>query len=535
MAFTPKTWEDELHLLEVLEGKKAATSTTPVNAAALKDLEERLSGYADGAIAATAEREVPMAVLRPDTVGIMQVPSGIDLGTFHLGERLDEETFVYAICNLGRGRLLAGTQPTGAVFASDDGGITWSLVKFNVAGAATIHDIAHIGKGIVLAATDNEGRVARSTDYGATWDGGTKLVGAEKVNCFADLGAGVVLAGSRTAAEGGKVFRSIDHGATWSEGVKLAGTNQGVNWIGLLGKETVVLGGFDDLAVNWFRSTDNGKTFTRIESAVLNASNGEYGHTGVFLGEGTAVIGTYGGAFASHLYRTTDYGATWANVYSAEAIQGFFALENLGGGILLAGSGINAKSTCRVYISRDNGLTWSVYQTEFGETATHVLALKHLGDGIVLAGMGTEGTVWRIGVSSAMPASDASQVVIVGHNLSGKELKAGCPVIVGGTASQLAGAGADAPIFVSGGGALAATIGVLLENTPATANGRVCVMGVASVTAVEGKYAPGEIVAISGFGTSVEVNAAVAAHASLGKVLVGGEKVSTISVLVLPS
>jgi hypothetical protein len=48
MPLSLKKWEDEPDPLKVLEGKAAPTSNTPLNAAGLVDLEERLGAYADG-------------------------------------------------------------------------------------------------------------------------------------------------------------------------------------------------------------------------------------------------------------------------------------------------------------------------------------------------------------------------------------------------------------------------------------------------------------------------------------------------------
>lgn len=336
------------------------------------------------------------------------------VSTAALVQQLGSETFVYTLRQLDNGDILAGTQPQGAVYRSKDNGATWALVKENVAGASIIHEIIDLGKGVVLAATDNKGKVARSTDYGATWNEGTALGEEERVNCFTDLGGGVVLAGTRTALKGGKVFRSTDNGVTWGAGQALGGVNQGVNWMSGLGKNVVILGGFDDLKVNWFRSTDNGATWARIESEVLNATNGEYGHTGANIGEGVALIATYdsSGAGAPHIYRTIDYGVTWKSVHTGSGIQGFFCIEHVGNGRLLAGSGINP-ATCRIYISEDDGLTWSIFQQGLGKTATHVLAMAHIpaADRVLIAA-GTTGEVWSAEV--ALPFVNGAARTFVG-------------------------------------------------------------------------------------------------------------------------
>jgi hypothetical protein len=50
VAFSPKEWEDEPHLLEVLQGKRPPISKTPAGAVALIDMEKRLSDYTDESV-----------------------------------------------------------------------------------------------------------------------------------------------------------------------------------------------------------------------------------------------------------------------------------------------------------------------------------------------------------------------------------------------------------------------------------------------------------------------------------------------------
>src|SRR5690606_38203897 len=71
------------------------------------------------------------------------------------------------------------------------------------------------GGGVVLAGTgiNGNGEVYRSTDGGQSWSLVQQLESAESVLSFADLGGGVVLAGTRSSAQ---VYRSTDGGQSWN-------------------------------------------------------------------------------------------------------------------------------------------------------------------------------------------------------------------------------------------------------------------------------------------------------------------------------
>src|SRR5690606_40565165 len=64
---------------------------------------------------------------------------------------------------------------------------------------------------VVLAGTGNNGQIYRSTDGGQTWSLAQKLESVSSVYSFADLGGGVVLAGT----SGGHGCRSRKGGQSW--------------------------------------------------------------------------------------------------------------------------------------------------------------------------------------------------------------------------------------------------------------------------------------------------------------------------------
>jgi hypothetical protein len=213
-----------------------------------------------------------------------------------------------------------------------------------------------------------------------------------KVNCFADLGFGGVLAGTYNASpEGGRVFRSLDYGATWDAGRQL-GAAQGIDVIIPVTSGTIIAGSQGATSLSqWWRSTDAGLTWTRITNG-LNVTAGEFGHCGALLDNGDLVIGTYGGGGTPHIYLSSDAGLTWTNVY-APAVEGVFWIEDMGGGLVLAGSGIT-DATCKVFKSIDHGATWSLLQT-ISDGSTHVLCIRKLSDGSALLTTGGTGSVWK--------------------------------------------------------------------------------------------------------------------------------------------
>ena len=139
-----------------------------------------------------------------------------------------------------------------------------------------------------------------------------------------------------------------------------------------------------------YRSTNFGLTWTKVWSnSAIDGVNAL-----VNLGGGIVLAGT--GWSKAMIYRSTDYGLTWTKVWSSAELDGIAALAYLGGsglfigksGIVLAGGGrwIGAG----IYRSDDYGLTWTKQWSDIA-----VIALANLGDGVVLAGDGQGDGIYR--------------------------------------------------------------------------------------------------------------------------------------------
>ena len=131
-----------------------------------------------------------------------------------------------------------------------------------------------------------------------------------------------------------------------------------------------------------FKSSDYGDTWANIqrlgtEVEVLSLSS---------LGSGIVLAGT---STTGEVYKSADSGDTWALIQQLGSETSVQALVSLGSGIVIAGTG----ATGQIYKSTDSGDNWSNIQ-RLG-TETNVRSLAFLGSGVVLAGTGTTGLIYK--------------------------------------------------------------------------------------------------------------------------------------------
>jgi hypothetical protein len=170
-------------------------------------------------------------------------------------------------------------------------------------------------------------------DRGFVLDSVSRLGSETRVWSLADLGNGVVLAGTNPT---GQVWRSTDSGASWS-------------LVQQLGSETYVLSLVD-------------------------------------IGNGVVLAGT---GLTGQVWRSTDSGASWSLVQQLGSETRVWSLADLGNGVVLAGT----SPTGQVWRSTDSGASWSLVQQLGSET--YVLSLVDIGNGVVLAGTSPTGQVYR--------------------------------------------------------------------------------------------------------------------------------------------
>ncbi|WP_395683712.1 proprotein convertase P-domain-containing protein [Dokdonella sp.] len=119
----------------------------------------------------------------------------------------------------------------------------------------------------------------------------TTPVGAEETAIAVNpINTNYVIAGSNGPGSGQKMWRSTDGGATWSSAINLPGAtccDATVGWStdGLIAYTSSLMScGGSGCGVDFFRSLDNGATWTRTAGLVASGSDKEYLHVDSFAG-----------------------------------------------------------------------------------------------------------------------------------------------------------------------------------------------------------------------------------------------------------
>ena len=308
------------------------------------------------------------------------------------GVTLASGGYAWCLANFGGGIVCCGTRGTeeypGGIWRSTDYGVNWTNLGSQF-GAWIVYAMISLGNGIGLAGLQQGAgtdHIIRTTDYGATWtDLGIVYeydeVSAGQVQCFADFGSGIVVAGTYP---GGFLFRSTNYGLTWSVWGRL-------NWPTVNRIEAMIgLGGgkgllatitTDNLNTDIYKTADYGVTWTYVTTWT------NYNWTLHFcdLGNGIVLTGAnrtvdIGGA--ASMMRSTNDGDTWTNLGEvAPTEECFFGFAHLGSGAVVSGTDIHG----HIIRSTDYGLTWTDLGQQGGQWTSAILDIVHLGNNICIA------------------------------------------------------------------------------------------------------------------------------------------------------
>lgn len=205
-----------------------------------------------------------------------------------------------------------------------------------------------------------------------------------RIDAIADLGEGVVIAGSRNPKPG-HIFRSMDCGETWTDLGNLLGEELHTSSV------TCVASGGGGVAylltgdAHVWKSEDWGATWLPL-GQVSNMPRHEgfhHSYSMAVLPSGTVLVSNTNPT-GGHVFRSDDGGASWhdSGPISTMALYRFEKAED---GVLLNGW------AGRVYKSTDDGKTW----TDRGQLSEKALyATEYLGRGIALQG-GEDGRLFR--------------------------------------------------------------------------------------------------------------------------------------------
>lgn len=258
--------------------------------------------------------------------------------------------------------LLAGPQPTA-------GTLRWES-RLLLAGGR-IDAIADLGSGVVVAGSRDgqPSHLFRSTNAGATWTDLGSVVGTDRpaanVTCLASAGAGTAYLLTGDA----HVWKSTDWGQNWSRLGRVSThprlqSFQHSYGLTVLASGTILVSDTNPAGGHVFRSVDSGTTWHDVGPVSDRALyRFEQTDDGILLN-----------GWAGHVYKSTDDGQTWRDGGQLTDSP-LYATDYLGGGVAL-----QASESGLIFRSTDNGNTWSQV-ARFPDAADDFVSL---GNGVVL-------------------------------------------------------------------------------------------------------------------------------------------------------
>ncbi len=311
------------------------------------------------------------------------------------GDSLNAYGFTVSGFGSSGSNLVAGAYTTATaavfIFLSKDDGLTWKLeFSFPVISSSPgfnffltpSADFANDAT-VLLAGAYNalRGAIYRSTDQGLTWsDSGVTWPESgeydldENINCLC-LSDGKIFSGTDHG-----VFVSGDHGSTWSlAGPKIPPATSIVSTGGSIFASTSAQG--------IYRSTDQGASWAEVDTSRYNFLSLAVNGTDVFVGAVEAAPGPSSGG----VFETTDNGNTWHHV-DAELPDHYVDAVCTYGAYLFAGTNSG------VFVSSDTGAVWTQI------AGPNVRVNEFLVHGGYLFG-NSGGGVWRYPLSS-LPSLD---------------------------------------------------------------------------------------------------------------------------------
>ncbi|MHB9012364.1 MAG: T9SS type A sorting domain-containing protein [Ignavibacteriaceae bacterium] len=256
--------------------------------------------------------------------------------------------------------LFAGTEHS--VYLSTDNGTSWA--DFDTVLSHALLDVVSLaiipnGTGGInlLAGTDNNFGALLSTDRGTSWSAVNNGLTPNNTGTHSVL----ALAVTPNGAGGTNLFAGTDGG-----------------------------GGV-------YRSTNNGTSWTEVDSGLTNTYYGIFGTPTVnifTITSGTGGTNIFAGTSGDGVFRSTNNGTSWSQVNTglADSEITAFAVSPNGAG----GTNIFAGTYSGVFLSTNNGTNWTAVNTGFTEDSVTALAIGPNGaGGTNLFAATWYGGVWR--------------------------------------------------------------------------------------------------------------------------------------------
>jgi hypothetical protein len=259
-----------------------------------------------------------------------------------------------SLCQAANGDAIAGEWGGGGAFwVSKDGGI--SFTEEDSAGESRVHCIIRLENDWLLAGIGTNSVVSRSKDDGQTWENLIDF-GDTNVNSLVQTASGAVLAGTNNDAD---VWRSEDDGDNWAQVYNWA-TETTIPAMALTESGRIVAAVYGGANRGIYVSDDDGDNWTQKQNGATTF------RSLTLLESGHMLAGDTNG----WTWRSTDNAETWVQNVQLDAATWIWSLLTLDNGDVLAG--LYQKS--HIYKSTDNGATWTKTTTPVAGWNVYALA-----------------------------------------------------------------------------------------------------------------------------------------------------------------
>jgi hypothetical protein len=318
---------------------------------------------------------------------------------------LAQAIYVYDLKEDPQGTIYAATAcadtiPTGRVFKTNNGGITW-IPCADLRGAMVVYSLVVQGD-TLYAGTYPNGDVFKSTDRGDSWANTADLPEVTAARVMVRLQSGDILVGTspHSINQRNRLFRTTDGGSSWVLTASLPYINP-CKVLYQTSTGAIFAGGWgiDCHGANIHRSTDDGATWDSFH-VLLDVGKGAV--EGFCEGQDGVLYVTcwipslspdVGGGFVC---RSTDGGTTWdtcPDIMRGDGVHAgriYSIAEDPFGTIYV---GMQPAPDSVVFASSDGGNSW--YSTGGLDGAYECLCLLRASDGTIYAGTTPNGDVFK--------------------------------------------------------------------------------------------------------------------------------------------
>jgi photosystem II stability/assembly factor-like uncharacterized protein len=346
---------------------------------------------------------------------VLRTTDGANWNPVSLGTTSD----LLSVDQSGQGVWIVGTR--GTAFRSLNGGGNWTQIDLELDARSDVRAVCMLSTPDTVYIAGGGGFIRRSYDQGANWTFLQHTMQSPLTDlCFAGAKGYFASQTNRT------VLRTSDRGTTWSLPTSATISR---SWVLKKSNSPSIRGStifpqgqnpntfYALLGGQVWRSRDDGETWTSIGNPIPNSSQANAfivspKDSNLWV---AAVTGSN-----RHIVRTTNAGTTWTDVMTPVNFGEYgipLEMNPDKPDTLLFGGGDDSGSDERLYRSTDFGATWAAYSNAYFRSPCDIVWVPKnnvvcVGDGVTGSGTGilwrsTDGGVTFTSIQSTSPASES--------------------------------------------------------------------------------------------------------------------------------